>query len=200
MGNQARVTQSPAAGSGGWRRKLSGIKGATPFAALKQSQLEDAWCVARDATRATADRIEHLLSAIKADLPRSKQRVISTLRSAIADATEFAAHSAELSSAALSRKEYLSRLPASIARGKVLVHNHIRPTTRHLGMRGFRAWLQAPDRDRLAVCKCGFAPELGRHFCVRALMAPRADAGATTSPMTDATGRAAAANRAVSRG
>jgi hypothetical protein len=61
-------------------------------------------------------------------------------------------------------KLYLSALPASVPRGRVLVHNNVRPT-RVLGSRGFRAWLQSPA-STLAVCACGWAPQLGQHFRV----------------------------------
>jgi hypothetical protein len=59
--------------------------------------------------------------------------------------------------------KYLHKLPAVVPRDQVLVHNHVRPT-RRLGLRGFRAWLSAPDPDSLQVCDCDWAPELGRHF------------------------------------
>ena len=57
---------------------------------------------------------------------------------------------------------YLDRIPATIPDGWVLVHNSVRPT-RCLGYRGFRAWLQAPS-DRLELCACGWAPEVGDHY------------------------------------
>jgi prophage regulatory protein len=60
--------------------------------------------------------------------------------------------------------EYLLALPDVIPRGRVLVHNNLRPT-RRLGWRGFRAWLSPPG-DQLSVCACGWAPELGQHFIV----------------------------------
>lgn len=44
-----------------------------------------------------------------------------------------------------------------------MVHNHVRPTTRRLGSRGFRAWLAEPN-ERLVVCVCDWAPELGEHY------------------------------------
>jgi hypothetical protein len=62
-------------------------------------------------------------------------------------------------------KEYLSRLPAIIPTGRVLVHNHVRPA-RRLGTRGFRAWLQPADRRGLVACRCEWAAELGKHFTV----------------------------------
>ena len=55
------------------------------------------------------------------------------------------------------------QVPVSMA----LVHNHVRPS-RRLGTRGFRAWVQEPDRLTLCVCECGWAPELGQHFRTRA--------------------------------
>jgi hypothetical protein len=61
--------------------------------------------------------------------------------------------------------EYLDRLPRAIPADRVLVHNHVRPT-RRLGMRGFRAWLAAPNAARLQVCDCGWAPEFTQHFRV----------------------------------
>jgi hypothetical protein len=61
--------------------------------------------------------------------------------------------------------EYLLKLPASIPTGRVLVHNHVRPT-RHLGMRGFRAWLSEPSTATLEACLCAWAPELGPHYRV----------------------------------
>jgi hypothetical protein len=64
--------------------------------------------------------------------------------------------------------DYLSKLPAVVPPGKVLVHNHVRPT-RELGLRGFRAWLSKPDPSELEVCDCSWAPGLGEHFRVKRL-------------------------------
>ena len=61
---------------------------------------------------------------------------------------------------------YLFTLPKMVPPGRVLVHNTVRPT-RRLGSRGFRAWLSVPDPERLDVCGCDWAPELGRHFRIR---------------------------------
>jgi hypothetical protein len=49
----------------------------------------------------------------------------------------------------------------------VVVHN-ILPTTPHarLGPNGFHAWLDVPS-DRIQVCTCGWAPQLGVHYRVR---------------------------------
>jgi hypothetical protein len=59
--------------------------------------------------------------------------------------------------------DYLSRLPDALPDdGRVLVHNQVRPS-RKLGSYGFRAWLQ-PMGDRIEVCDCSWAPNLGRHY------------------------------------
>jgi hypothetical protein len=66
--------------------------------------------------------------------------------------------------------EYLAKLPKAGWRppaDRVLVHNHVRPPVRVLGLNGFRAWLRRPDRRRLEVCPCSWAPELGPHFRVK---------------------------------
>jgi hypothetical protein len=60
--------------------------------------------------------------------------------------------------------EYLTRLPSAVPAGKVLVHNSVRPS-RRLGTRGFRAWLQSPS-ERLMVCDCDWAADLGKHYRV----------------------------------
>jgi hypothetical protein len=59
---------------------------------------------------------------------------------------------------------YLLTLPTKVPAGWVLVHNSVRPT-RRLGSRGFRAWLARPS-DRLVVCGCDWATELGEHYRV----------------------------------
>jgi len=61
--------------------------------------------------------------------------------------------------------EYLMTFPDRVPVGRVLVHNNVKPT-RRLGSRGFRAWLSLPDPERLSVCRCAWAPELGPHFRV----------------------------------
>lgn len=61
----------------------------------------------------------------------------------------------------------LHRIPDVVPAGQVVVHNHVKPT-RQLGTRGFRAWLAAPDPERLEVCDCGWAPGLGQHFRIAA--------------------------------
>ena len=59
--------------------------------------------------------------------------------------------------------ECLSTLPDALPRdGRVLVHNRVR-STRRLGSRGFRAWLQPPDAT-LERCNCGWVPKLGPHY------------------------------------
>jgi hypothetical protein len=63
--------------------------------------------------------------------------------------------------------QYLSRLPKpdEVPPGLVVVHNKVRPT-RHLGARGFRAWLQ-PRGSLVERCSCNWAPELGDHYRVK---------------------------------
>ena|ERR1700730_6262742 len=56
-------------------------------------------------------------------------------------------------------------LPKAIPQGWVLVHNFVRPSRRQ-GLHGASYWLQAPDSERLTVCDCGWAAELGQHYRV----------------------------------
>jgi hypothetical protein len=60
---------------------------------------------------------------------------------------------------------YLFAVPKAIPGGWHLVHNHIQPSTRRIGSRGFRIWLKREKRG-LEPCGCGFAPELGTHYRV----------------------------------
>ena len=60
---------------------------------------------------------------------------------------------------------YLTKLGGEIPAGRVVVHNQVRPT-RRLGSRGFRAWLAEPS-ERLVLCGCDWAPELGEHYRVK---------------------------------
>ncbi len=84
--------------------------------------------------------------------------------------------------------EYLSKMPKdpkALPAGKVLVHNHVRPTQR-LGMRGFRAWLDDPN-GKYEICDCGWAPKLGAHYRVpfahRGALARAQKAGLITAPL-----------------
>jgi hypothetical protein len=61
---------------------------------------------------------------------------------------------------------YLTQLPDAVPAGQRLVHNNVRPT-RHLGSRGFRAWLTHASDDSVEVCDCDWARELGVHYWVR---------------------------------
>jgi hypothetical protein len=61
-------------------------------------------------------------------------------------------------------KQYLEKLPRTAPEGRIIVHNFVRPT-RHLGMRGFRAWTDEPS-ERYELCNCGWASELGNHYRV----------------------------------
>jgi hypothetical protein len=58
----------------------------------------------------------------------------------------------------------LEQWPKEVPAGYLLVHNHIMPT-RHIGSRGFRAWLTPVDparrRFRLALCGCNLAADPG---------------------------------------
>lgn len=61
--------------------------------------------------------------------------------------------------------EYLFRMPTTVPRGRVLVHNSARPR-RTIGLFGFRAWFDEPDEPRLVQCECGWAPEFAEHYTV----------------------------------
>ena len=63
--------------------------------------------------------------------------------------------------------EYLTALPNEVPPGYILVHNQVTPT-RQLGMGGFQAWLsrRGETHHRYEPCSCGFAPELGEHYCI----------------------------------
>lgn len=62
--------------------------------------------------------------------------------------------------------EYLTAIPAELPAGRLLVHNHVRPT-RRLGSRGFRAWLADEAAENYEVCGCGWAAELPEHYLSR---------------------------------
>jgi hypothetical protein len=59
--------------------------------------------------------------------------------------------------------------PEDVPAGMGIVHNHIVPPARRIGVRGFRIWVQALDDSDppLAICPCKWAPELGRHYRVQ---------------------------------
>ena len=67
------------------------------------------------------------------------------------------------------KMRYVARIPRKpLAKGIVLVHNHMTPQ-RLLGANGFRAWTQQRTRD-LVLCHCDWAGvDLGnlRHYRVR---------------------------------
>ena len=48
-------------------------------------------------------------------------------------------------------------------RGVSFVFRHELPSSTDASSRGFRAWLAEPN-ERLVVCDCGWAPELGEHY------------------------------------
>lgn len=50
---------------------------------------------------------------------------------------------------------YVSEIPKKLKKGRVLVHNHVRPHTK-INAWGFRAWTQEKDKT-LVVCRCKWA-------------------------------------------
>ena len=74
---------------------------------------------------------------------------------------------------------YLSHVPKVVPAGRVLVHNHVQVPAKQrgqpgelLGVNGFRAWLAAPGAEWEA-CSCNWAPELGTHYRVNAILDAR---------------------------
>jgi hypothetical protein len=61
--------------------------------------------------------------------------------------------------------KYLSRLPAAVPPGQILVHNTV-SSSRRLGSRGFRAWLDKPS-ETVEPCDCGWLAELGPHYRIK---------------------------------
>jgi hypothetical protein len=63
--------------------------------------------------------------------------------------------------------DYPLSIPAVVPAGKVLVHNHVAPTSRN-GAHGFRYWLADPNPTeyQVEVCPCKWAPELSEHYRV----------------------------------
>jgi hypothetical protein len=53
--------------------------------------------------------------------------------------------------------KYVSGIPKKLPKGGVLVHNHVFPPQKHLGLNGFRAWTQKADKRLLVVCRCKWA-------------------------------------------
>lgn len=62
---------------------------------------------------------------------------------------------------------YLTSIPRTpIPKGKIVVHNHVRPTAL-LGGNGFRAWTDVPDA-KYERCRCQWAAGiLKEHYRVR---------------------------------
>jgi hypothetical protein len=49
-------------------------------------------------------------------------------------------------------------VPKSIARGRVLMHNHVRHTAdMPCGVNGFRAWTDTEIPPRFKLCRCGWS-------------------------------------------
>jgi len=50
----------------------------------------------------------------------------------------------------------------------VIVHNHILHTVdMPHGVNGFRYWRSPHSREHHALCRCGWRPDLGRHYRIR---------------------------------
>lgn len=63
--------------------------------------------------------------------------------------------------------DYLSKIPQTVPAGRIVVHNHIVPPSKILGVRGFRAWLASTkDAAGYVKCDCDWAPHLGAHYRV----------------------------------
>jgi hypothetical protein len=75
--------------------------------------------------------------------------------------------------------EYISVIPKEVPEGRVLMHNHVRPTTR-LGSWGFRAWLDDHVPDNFARCDCGWAPGLVHYARADVAKRPSHDGGPLT--------------------
>jgi hypothetical protein len=67
----------------------------------------------------------------------------------------------------MTAKTYVSGIPKSIPKGRILVHNSMRPEGSRPGTvpgaSGFRAWLDKPDIFHIR-CECGWAPRGGAHY------------------------------------
>jgi len=75
--------------------------------------------------------------------------------------------------ARMTQMTYLTRIPTAIPGDQILVHNQVRPA-RHLGTRGFRAWLSPREQvERYTPCACDWAGEIGQHFRVKPVDAVR---------------------------
>jgi hypothetical protein len=64
---------------------------------------------------------------------------------------------------------YLGRTPRAVPPDQMLVHNHVRriDAWHPPRLNGFRIWLSPRGTRGYAVCGCGWAPELKRHYLVR---------------------------------
>ena len=62
----------------------------------------------------------------------------------------------------MTAKMYVTGIPKGIPKGRILVHNSIRPKnfdpTTEPGMEGFKAWLEEHDIHHVR-CDCGWAPQ-----------------------------------------
>jgi hypothetical protein len=75
--------------------------------------------------------------------------------------------------------------PEDVPAGMGIVHNHIVPPVRRIGVRGFRIWAQALDDSdpQIEICLCKWAPELGQHYRVQPQCAVRATMTEPNNPL-----------------
>jgi hypothetical protein len=85
---------------------------------------------------------------------------------------------------------YLFELPERIRAGRVLVHNHVRPTDFQphypAGLKGFRFWTQRPqDLPPLKRCYCEWAPHVPEHYQVDRAASRKTSGEALATPPAD---------------
>jgi hypothetical protein len=51
---------------------------------------------------------------------------------------------------------YVTSIPKKLSKGRVLVHNHVRPAIM-IGLNGFRVWTQKLDTTQLEPCDCSWS-------------------------------------------
>ena len=61
--------------------------------------------------------------------------------------------------------QYIRVVPDAVPADLILVHNCVQAYD-HIGLNGFRVWLQQPDKriSDYRRCPCDWAPHLGRHY------------------------------------
>jgi hypothetical protein len=66
----------------------------------------------------------------------------------------------------MSKIKNLFQVPTSIPAGKFLVHNLISHARNAVpGTNGFRAWFDVAIDPEYVICSCGWASQLGPHYC-----------------------------------